>query len=110
MNSEKTVRRRYRKLHGTMDERMPRRWARAEAEVIGYGGLATVARATRLAISTKQKGRIELRDGARTTNLVDVRRRGGGRPAHDVAHPQLVPALKKLVDPTTRGDPMSPVR
>jgi Rhodopirellula transposase DDE domain len=110
MDIEKAVRRRFRKLRGTLDERMTRLWAGAEAEVIGYGGLAAVARATGLAISTVQKGRNELRDGARTTDLVNVRRRGGGRRAHDVTHPRLVPALKKLVDPSTRGDPMSPLR
>lgn len=82
-----------------MDERVTRLWAGAEAEVIGYGGLAAVARATGLAISTVQKGRNELRAGAQRKELVNVRRKGGGRRAHDVTHPELLGALKKLVDP-----------
>ena len=48
--------------------------------------------------------------GADDAGLVTVRRKGGGRPSHDEAHPGLVPALEKLVDPATRGDPMSPLR
>ena len=93
-----------------MDERVKRLWAGAEAEAIGYGGIAAVARATKMAISTVQKGRNELRAGADDAGLVKVRRKGGGRPSHDEAHPGLVPALEKLVDPATRGDPMSPLR
>jgi transposase len=93
-----------------MDERLKRLWAGAEAEAIGHGGLAAVARATGLAISTVQKGRNELRAGAHTTDLVKVRRKGGGRRPHQVAHPDLLPAIQKLVDPATRGDPESPLR
>jgi hypothetical protein len=93
-----------------MDERMTRLWAGAEAEVFGYGGIASVARATGLAISTVQKGRNELRAGARKNDLVNVRRKGGGRRPHEVVHPELLASLKTLVDPATRGDPMSPLR
>ena len=93
-----------------MDERLTRLWAGTEAESIGYGGLALVARATGLAISTVQKGRNELRAGTQKKDLVKVRRKGGGRRAIEVAHPQLVSSLRALVDPNTRGDPMSPLR
>lgn len=75
------------------------------------GGVSTVARATGLARSTVQKGRDELRAGTVPEDLVNVRRRGGlGRPPHEEAHPELVPALLRLVDPSTRGDPESPLR
>ena len=93
-----------------MDERVTRLWAGAEAEAMGRGGLAAVARATGLAIRTVQNGRNELRAGAKTEDLVRVRRRGGGRRKHEQVHPELLPALKKLVDPATRGDPESPLR
>jgi hypothetical protein len=63
-----------------------------------------------MAISTVQKGRNELRAGATTDKLVKVRRKGGGSKKHDVVHPELVPALERLVDPATRGDPESPLR
>ncbi len=93
-----------------MDERVRRLWAGAEAEAIGRGGIAAVARATGLAISTVTLGRNELRAGARADKLVKVRRKGGGRRRHEAVHPELVPALEKLVYPVTRGDPESPLR
>ena len=110
MTPEELVRKKFRTLKGSRDERMTRLWAGSEAEAIGHGGLAAVARATKMAISTVQKGRNELRTGADATDLVKVRRKGGGRCTRDDVHPELVPTLKKLVDPATRGDPMSPLR
>ncbi|MGH7434509.1 MAG: ISAzo13 family transposase [Polyangiaceae bacterium] len=92
-----------------MDERARRLWAGAEAGAIGYGGVAAVARATRLAISTVRKGRDEVRAGARPDDVVNVRRSTGKRP-YEVVHPEVWPALEKLVDPLTRGDPESPLR
>ena len=53
-----------------MNERMTRLWAGAEAEVIGRGGLAIVARATGLALNTVKRGRSELRDGAKASRHV----------------------------------------
>jgi len=107
---EALVRKKFRALKGTMDERMKRLWAGAEADAIGYGGLAAVSRATGLASSTIQKGRRELRGGAKSDDIVKVRRKGGGRLAHEEVHPELLPALMRLVDPATRGDPESPLR
>jgi hypothetical protein len=110
VDTEKLVRRKWRLLKATMDERARRLWAGAEADAIGYGGVAAVARATRLAISTVRKGRDEIRSGARPDDLVKVRRKGGGRLPYEIEHPELWPRLEKLVDPLTRGDPESPLR
>ena len=93
-----------------MDERARRLWAGTEADAVGWGGVAGVARATGLAISTVRLGRDEVRAGARADDVVKVRRKGGGRHRHEVVHPELVPALELLVDPVTRGDPESPLR
>lgn len=110
MTPEALVGKKFSVLKGTMDERMKRLWAGAEAEAIGYGGLAAVARATGLASSTIQKGRRELRNGATTDGIVNVRRKGSGRRSLEELDPELLPALKQLVDPATRGDPESPLR
>jgi transposase len=107
---EALIRTKFDALKGSMDERMTRLWAGAEAEAIGYGGLAAVSRATGLALNTVKKGRNELRDGANTDDLVNVRRKGAGGRKHDELHPELLPALKRLVDPATRGDPESGLR
>jgi hypothetical protein len=93
-----------------MDERARRLWAGTEADAIGWGGVAAVARATGLAISTVRKGRDEVRAGAGADGLVRVRRKGGGRRAFGVEHPDAWSKLEKLVDPVTRGDPESPLR
>jgi hypothetical protein len=92
-----------------MDERQRRLWAGAEAGAIGRGGVAAVARATKLAISTVRKGRDEGRAGAKPSDVVNVRRSAGPRPFEEV-HPEVWPALEKLVDPATRGDPESSLR
>lgn len=93
-----------------MDERMRRRWAAAEAEAVGRGGIVIVSRATGIARSTIGIGLRELRDAVGGEDIVSVRRRGGGRKPHEEVHPDLVQALLKLVDPATRGDPESSLR
>ena len=103
MDAEESVRRKWRLLKATMDERAQRLWAGTEAGAIGHGGVAAVARATGLAISTVRKGRDEVRAGARRDDVVKTRRTTGKRP-YEAAHPEVWPALEKLVDPVTRGD------
>jgi Rhodopirellula transposase DDE domain len=92
-----------------MDERARRLWAGTEAGAIGYGGVALVARATGMAISTVRKGRDEARAGARPEDVVKVRRSAGKRP-FEILNPKVWPALEKFVDPLTRGDPESRLR
>src|ERR1700753_4177862 len=94
-----------------MNELVRRLWAGAEAEALGRGGIAAVARATGLAISTVTLGRNEVRAGVTPrADLARSRRIGGGRRRHEVVHPELIAALRVLVDPGTRGDPESALR
>jgi hypothetical protein len=109
MSPEALVGQKWRLLEPTLDERMRRLWAGAEADAMGHGGVAAVARATAMAISTVRKGRDEVRAGARPEDVVNVRRSTGKRP-FEVVHPDVWPLLEKLVDPVTRGDPESPLR
>lgn len=108
-DEEKLVREKWRLLKPTMDERARRLWAGTEAGAIGHGGVATVARATGMAISTVRKGRDEARAGARPDDVVRVRRSAGKRPL-ETLRPDVWPAIEKLIDPVTRGDPESPLR
>jgi hypothetical protein len=55
VDPERVVRDKWRLLKPTMDERAQRLWAGAEAGVMGCGGVAAVARATKLAISTVRR-------------------------------------------------------
>jgi hypothetical protein len=108
-DTETLVRQKWSLLRPTMDERARRLWAGTEAGAMGHGGVAAVARATGMAISTVRKGRDEARAGARPEDVVKVRRSNGKRP-YEVMHPEVWPALERLVDPVTRGDPESPLR
>ena len=109
MKAENLVREKWLLLKPILDERARRLWAGTEAGAIGYGGVAAVARATGLAISTVRKGLDETRAGVSLEDVISVRRSNGKRP-YEVVHPTVWPALEKLVDPVTRGDPESPLR
>ena len=91
-----------------LDERTRRLWAAAESAAIGYGGDALVSSATGLARQTICNGRRELADGVEATTR--IRRVGAGRPGIGQAQPGVSAALEALVEPLTRGDPMSPLR
>ena len=71
------------------------------------GGLALVSKITGLARSTINRGEDDL--DAEPLAKGRVRRAGGGRRAVSETDLGLVPALKRLVDPATLGDPMRPL-
>jgi hypothetical protein len=107
-NLEAMIVRKFSVMASLLDERARRRWAAAESIAIGYGGDALVSAATGLARETIRKGRRELAAGVEASTR--LRRAGAGRPAIDEAQPGLTDALETLVEPLTRGDPMSPLR
>jgi hypothetical protein len=96
-------------LDAHLDERGRRRFAAVEARLAGYGGIAAVSRATRIAASTIGRGLCELDDPA---PLLPgrVRRPGGGRKPLVAIDQGLLADLAALVEPEARGDPMSPLR
>jgi len=96
-------------LRGGLDETMRRRWAAAEARALGHGGMRWVAQATGLSLPTIRQGLRELAAGT-PLGAGRLRRPGGGRKALTDKDPTLVAALDALVEPLTRGDPMSPLR
>lgn len=98
----------YAVLAPVLDERARRLWAATEAAAIGYGGEALVSAATGLARQTIANGRREVATGVVVTTR--IRRAGAGRPGIDETQPGLAAALEALVEPVTRGDPVSPLR
>jgi hypothetical protein len=96
-------------LSPIMDERMRRRWAAVEADSLGRGGITVVARATGLSRTTIQAGRGELRDPAAAGEPGRIRRPGAGRPRLCQHDGHLLHDLQALLEPTTRGDPQSPL-
>ncbi len=117
MGDLKAIQRKYKALEAFLGERARRTWAATEARGLGWGGITLVARATGLAPNTIRAGLAELDQPAAgraaAASLepgVRTRRPGGGRKPLTESDPELVGALKAQVEPTTRGDPMSPLR
>lgn len=109
MESVESLRMKFEALRVGLDETMRRRWAAAEARALGHGGMKQVAAATGLSLPTIRQGMRELAVGTPWTPG-RLRRPGGGRKALTDKDPTLVAALDALVEPATRGDPMSPLR
>src|SRR6266705_5210046 len=106
------LRRKFTRVASELNERGRRRWAASEALELGHGGIKAVAQATGLGERTIRRGCQELRHDHALASPANrrIRRVGGGRKPLQVQDPALVSALEALVDPTTRGDPMSPLR
>jgi hypothetical protein len=103
----------YKSLNPLMDERMKRQWAAAEARSYGWGGIQAVRIATGISVNTIRKGLEELseREAEPKIEISErVRREGGGRKRLTDRDPGLLNALERLIEPTTRGDPQSPLR
>ena len=107
------IRLKYLALNAVLDERSRRQWAAAEARDYGYGGVTAVAAATGLARDTIAAGlrELEYRESHPDEPVaVRLRRGGAGRKRLTETDPTLLVALEALLEPLTRGDPMSPLR
>ena len=80
----------------------------AQARSLGRGGIKRVAALAGVHPDTVGRGARELEAGAEPDNR--VRRAGAGRPRAGEVDAGLVPALRRLAGPETRGDPESPLR
>ena len=112
-DDESLIAEKYEALRDVMDERMRRLWAATEARALGYGGVSTVSRALGLTRPTITAGMKELGDARQLVRVAPknrVRREGAGRPRLTDIDAGLRPALEELVEPATRGHPMSPLR
>jgi len=103
------IRTKYVELLDDLDERGRRRWAAVEARALGRGGVTAVAAATGLSDRTIRTGLKEL-DDPEPLSADRQRRSGGGRKPQETAQPGLLDALDRLIEPTARGSPTSPLR
>ncbi|GAG36646.1 unnamed protein product, partial [marine sediment metagenome] len=79
-----------------------------EARSLGWGGVSAVALATGLSDRTVRNG---IREIGRPDELGERQRKpGAGRKSRESEQPGILKALDALVDPGSRGDPMSPLR
>jgi hypothetical protein len=107
------VNEKYQALRPSLNERARRLWAATEARSLGRGGIAAVIAATGMSSATVYKGLGELdaaKAGATALPPGRIRQPGGGRKRAREQQPGLIEVLKRVVDPTIRGDPESPLR
>lgn len=108
---ESGIRRRFEVLERHLDERLRRMVAAAEAEALGPRGISVVARSTGVSRRAIRRGMQELRQATQAKRSDHrIRKPGGGRKKAIEKDPTLRADLERLIEPTTRGDPESPLR
>jgi hypothetical protein len=109
--TEAKLGRKFQQLREHLNEATLRRWAAVEAQALGHGGVAAVARATGLSRTTIYAGLAELAEDVPVVlESGRTRRAGGGRKRLTEKDTGLCAALNRLIEPFTRGDPASPLR
>jgi hypothetical protein len=98
-------------MREVLDERQWRLYLGTEAQALGHGGIAAVARASGASPATVAAGMEEAGDPDAVTALGPgrARRPGAGRAKAEHAQPGLRHALGELLEDSTRGDPMSEI-
>lgn len=113
MQDHTSLTEKFKTLRPVLNEHARRLWAATEALALGRGGISTVAHATGLSRPTIYAGIVEIQTGTAAPPAgrgTRVRRPGGGRKKRIMQDPTLLHDLEALVEPTTRGDPQSPLR
>ena len=108
MKLMREVQQRMSRMWPHLNERSRRMLAATEAMEIGYGGVTLVSQACGLSRVTITKGIGELSMPALSDDR--IRRHGGGRWNLTHRDPKLPEMLERFVEPSTRGDPESPLR
>jgi hypothetical protein len=109
VTTEATIRQKYQIFKGHLNERSRRIWAALEANALGYGGISLVARATGI---SRRAILVGINEAVANKSVAEgrIRKPGGGRKSAIQHQPDLPKILERLVEPLTRGDPMSPLR
>src|ERR1700741_5114331 len=111
----------YQALADRLDEATLRLWAAVEARALGRGGVSMVATAIGMSRTTIYAGLEELEatkahpastpsSSGDSAGKRRIRAKGGGRKKLSDKDATLLRDLDALVEPTARGDPMSPLR
>ncbi len=103
------IRHKYVAVFSELDERARRLWAAAEARSLGWGGISAVVQATGISDRTIRNGIKEI-DNPDLLSHDRQRKPGAGRLSREEEQPGLIKALETLIEPQSRGDPMSPLR
>lgn len=99
------------RILGTLNEYQARLFVAEKALQLGRGGISRLSQLTGMSRVTITQGLNELRTGKKLRTAAEgVRQPGGGRKKVEQADPELPRYLKAIVEETTAGDPMSPLR
>ena len=104
---EEAISKKYNLLKPFLNEKSKRLFAAAEA--ISLGNISLVSRAMDISEETIKKGCNELESGESISDD-KIRVPGGGRKKVVDKDPTVVSDLETLIEPTSRGDPESPLR
>lgn len=122
MDALQAIEAKYQALAARLDEATLRLWVAAEARSLGRGGVSLVANAVGISRTTIYAGLAEIEEASKASKrrgaalaatskpALRVRAAGGGRKKLTDLNQGLLDALDALVEPTSRGDPMSPLR
>ena len=94
----------------TLNELQARLFVAQQALELGRGGVSQVSRLTGMSRPTIYRGIAELRshrEGNPPDGRDRIRRTGGGRKPLEVADPEVSRRLRRILDETTAGNPMS---
>ncbi|MFO7952890.1 MAG: ISAzo13 family transposase [Bacillota bacterium] len=103
------IKKRYDAISPFLDEKQRRLFVAAEALSFGEGGITKVAQTLGVTSNTISKGIKELQN-PETIETERIRKPGGGRKRTVDLDPTLRSDLEKLVEPTSRGEPDSPLK
>ena len=93
-----------------LNEKQQRIYLASEAEYLGFGGVTAISKASGISRPTIILGKKEINERVIEFPHDRIRKKGGGRKRVFDKQPRLLQELDNLVDPVTRGDPMSPLR
>lgn len=106
--STRALRAKFDQILPHFDERRRRLYLASEATAIGHGGITRVAAASGTSTATIARGIAELAGCSVPT--LRIRAPGAGRKRLTDTDSGLLPTLESLIEPHTRGDPVSPLR
>lgn len=109
--SIREIEKKYKYLKPYFNEKSRRAWAAVEVKSFAKAGKTIVHKATGIDYKTIKKGQFEINlSPEKRMPLNRIRKEGGGRKKLTEKDPSLLKALDALLDPSTRGDPETPLR
>ena len=92
------------------NEKQKRLFLASEASVLGYGGISKVSKLSGISRPTISQGVKELKNDNYIESDVRIRGKGGGPKAIHRGSMKVKKEIEKIIESSTTGDPMSPLK